>query len=488
MDRFQMSCAAPEEYPLNLIRPTAALYDLHNGRDMLRNIAPRTFAPADKAALEFWEGRDNGFLHTLVNSRESLRLHLNTTNQGPQCAPLYRFMFIRANTSRAKLLITEAMLKDLLTYFQVMVYVVSMLASFGLDAGKDFQHCQFEADARLSPKDVGLAVPELKRSGRIIEMAYVFRTVEPSGSIPGMKWQIKQTCAHHNFDLETGLNTWILIKGSDLVKRRVMEGLQLPSTTAQTADASLTESFLFSLNVHVMLADLSVENWREYINSLEREVQKVTKATTFKPVQAPKTTISPTTDSSNDPIKSFGFGGRSRSRIYTQLSRSSTFKSWITPKDGPIPKPGAASTILPTTQPPANQHTLSQFENVQEEQDEEEAYFGCLQVMKVLEEQALESLLVLKSSVRIWKQLQRTYDEYVSDDHFPPKLYKDSQRGLKRFHSRLDSTQDSLENQVLRVEALLALLSGRKTLVTWTYLVVPSYADECLATKHPGMA
>lgn len=482
MDRLQRSCDASDTYPLNLEGPSTGLFYLRHERELLRKISPRTFADETKAHLDFWEYQQDDFSLTPIKSQQCLRDHLNRLNQAQDYAPLHRFVFIQASSSRTKLLISEDMLKDLLSYFQVMAALIPLLASFGIDAGEDFQHCQFESNVKLSSNELGLAVPELKRSGRTIEIAYVFRTVEPSKSIEGIPWQIKQTCVYHSFDVETGLNTWIFVKGSDLVKNRVMDGLCLPS-----ADTSPVEAFLFSLSVQSMLSNLSLENWRTYVNSLEQKAQIVTTALTFKPVEIPETPIAPAMIAQHGAITPLGFRGRSRSLIYNQLSRSSTLKSWMSRKEMSTPVLSLDMTLAMTdltaaqTVPPSGQSRQS-------EDDEERTYFKCLQDMKWLEEQALEALLVLKMTVRMWKQLQRTYEENVTDEHFPHSLRHGCRRGLKQFLSRLDNVEDALENQVLRVEALIALLSGRKNLVICTCPLTPTATDECLASQYPRMA
>lgn len=465
MDYLQRSCAASQSYPLNLERPKAAPYYLRTQASHLCKIGPRTFVDETKAALDFWEYCRDDFYHTLVNSRQSLRDHLNLANQSLDCASLHRFVLIQASTSRTKLLLSEAMLKDLLTYFQVMPSVIPLIGSFGIDAGKDFQHCQFEANARFSPAELGLAVPELKRSGRTLEIAYLFRTVEPSSSIEGIPWQIKQTCVYHNFDVDTGLNTWIFIKGSDLVKRRIMDGICLPSS-----DTSPSEAFLFALSVHLMLAYLSVENWRAYVNSLEQKAQRVTRARTFKPVETPKPAflLSPTPMSPNQSSSPSTPHGRSFSFIHSQLSRSSTIRSLMPRMGVSSPLPSQTGTEMPMLGTTVSHSVSVSNQGSVGEDSEEQAYFQCLQEIKWLEEQALEASLVLKSTMRIWKQVQKTYQEYMVDEHFPEILRKESQRGSKQFLNQLDSTQEALEGQILRVEALIALLGGRKTLVTFT--------------------
>lgn len=465
MDRLQRSCAASQQYPLNLDRPNVAPYYLQAQAEHLCRISPRTFADEKKASLDFWEFRQNAFLHTPINSRQSLRSHLNLANQSLDCPALHRFVFVQASSSRTRLLLSESMLRDLFTYFQIMPSVVPLLASFGIDAGKDFQHCQFEADARFAPTELGLAIPELKRSGRTLEIAYVFRTVEHSSSIEGFPWQIKQTCVHHNFDVDTGLNTWLFFKGSDLLKRRIMEGVHLPSS-----DTSPSEAFSFSLSIQLMLSNLSVENWRAYINSLEQKTQRVTRARTFKPVEAPRPSelASPIAISPNERKVQWNSHGRSRSFVHNQLSRSSTIRSWIHRMDILSPTPVTDITELSANHTSTAGSGALSSQETSDRDNEELAFFECLQEIKSLEEQALDALLVLKSTVRIWRQLQKTYQDYVSDEDFPESLRKECRRSIKQFYNQLDSVQDALEGQVLRVEALIALLIGRKTLVTLT--------------------
>lgn len=463
MDQLRRSCQGSQQYPLNLVASQDATYDLSIKQDLLGKISTRTFADEAKAKLDLWEYKHDAYHHTLINSRQALRDHLNLANQCSGEVSLCRFAFIQASSSRTKLLLTRDMLTDLLSYFQVMACIVSMLASFGCDADKDFQHCQFEADIRLAPDNYSLSVPELNRSGRILELAYVFRTVEASSSVPGMPWQIKQTCVQHSFDVETGLTTWMIIQGSDSVKKRIMNWVEPSTVGRQHVADSCASAFLSSLRTQLMFCDLSVENWRSYINFLEQEVQKLTRAITFKPVDVPKTVIPMQKSTSGDSSSPLSFRAQARTFTYNQLSRSNTFKSWMSRMD--IPDSSLQSKAV--TEPRTNlQSTQDLAVSVDENQTEEVEYFKTLKNMEGLEERAYEALLVLKTTVRIWNQLQRAYVELVSDEHFPEALKDHSRRGLKRFCSRLENIKDTLENQILRVETLATMLSGRKTLVT----------------------
>lgn len=463
MQQLQKSCQESYRYPLNLPPIYNAQYDLRSNHDLLCTISSRTFADESKAALEFWEQQRDAYIRTSITCHQSLRDHLNLADQHYEQPPLSCFVFLEARSSRTRLLITRDMLTDLLTYFQVMAGVVPMVASFGCDAARDYQHCQLESAVRLQPPGSGIAVPELNRSGRMYEIAYVFRTVERSENVPGMPWQIKQTCIYHNFDVVTGLAVWIMIKGSDCLRRRLTDELSSSPAILPTPRATerCAQAFGSTFNVQAMCADLSVENWRWYINFLEQEAQTMTRVITFKPVVPPTTTIPTPSVTKSDRSAAVGFVARARTLSLGHLSRSSTLKSLlakmnITESTQECKVPDIPSTVSSPSQP-ALSFVAPQLE--------EETYFETLQSIKGLEERAFEARLVLKTSIRIWDQLQRTYDEVISDEHFPESLRNEGKHCFSRFRCRMRSTQDALENQVLRVDTLITLLAGRKALV-----------------------
>lgn len=464
MDQLIESCRKSNHYPCNLVLPQQAQYDLNNKKVILRNLSSRTFITDEsEARVDFWEYRGHSFQHATVTDRQSLREHLNLGNQRPDELPSSRFIFLQAPHSRAKLLVSEDMLLDLLSYFQVMSSIVHALESFGLDAKKDFQHCQFEANNRLQQYEAGLRVPELKRSGHMLELCYSLRSVERSDSIEGRTtWSFKQTCVYHSFDVSTGLTTWIVIKGSDLFKKRIMDTSNASIFPGIKSFTTVSDAFASALAVQLIFGDWTTENWRWFVNDLEKEVQSVTRAVTFKPVTPPAAALSTTSLDPITPVANSTLSERARSWACGQLSRTSTGKTFLDRFniENPVPRP--TTDVLSPTNMQASQVNTSTSHDIRRE---EESYFETLQRVKALEERASEALLVLKTTTRILKRLQRTYADLSDDEDFPTVIQKDCKRKLKQFNRRLQDMQDVLENEALRVETLSTLLVGRKALV-----------------------
>jgi hypothetical protein len=320
---------------------------------------------------------------------------------------------------------------------------------------QDFHFSGFRHESCLALADRRLKVPELDRSGRRIQLCYSFRSVETSSSQPKWPWSVRQLAIYHSFDLESGKSTWIMVKGDQLMKKRLTSASASPNVEELRCFGSLHDSFSSALATHILFCDWSAENWRWYINFLEEQVQDITRRTVDVTVSKPL-----------DPIKAIApfsksiqtlFHGNRKSRTFTfgrkaPRSRQTTLIPMSTVQTTPVRPPA------PPQRPP---------EPIDEkgEDDHDGFSFGDLQRIQFIEEKANEALLVLKTNTTVLTELRDYYNSAMQSEDWPQDLRQHCNGNFARFGSRVGSVQHDLQMQLSRLEALLRLLADRKTLV-----------------------
>ena len=80
---------------------------------------------------------------------------------------------------------------------------------------KDFHSTGFRHETRLDEVDRGLALPDLGRSGRTLQLCYSLKSVEPSKT-GNKEWTIRQTALYHSFDMESDRAVWFIIKANQI--------------------------------------------------------------------------------------------------------------------------------------------------------------------------------------------------------------------------------------------------------------------------------
>ena len=134
----------------------------------------------------------------------------------------------------------------------------------------------FRQDIKLSVGS-GLGIPELGRSGQIVQMCYNLKSAEPVKNPPQWPWSIRQTAIYHSFDVITGKSVWIMIKGNDRISKRVKEETNRVGQRDINTFDSLESSFAASLAVQRILCDWAREKWRMHISFLEKSLEDKTR-------------------------------------------------------------------------------------------------------------------------------------------------------------------------------------------------------------------
>jgi hypothetical protein len=251
--------------------------------------------------------------------------------------------FLHAPHSRASLRISRTMLNFLFSYHQVMPALMDFIFPFGKQIhAEDFYFSGFREESRLDPRQRGLQIMQLGRSGKEIRICYNLRSVEELPSKDRPAYSIRQSAMYHSFDLETGQSLWINVKGNKLIRDRVTD----TEATIAPASKSRSEAFSASLNVHLLFCDWSVENWRWYINDLESQLQDLLGHALATPIDKP-----PSPAPSPDQLT---MSPRCRTGSFSPISRRGTAQSPTSPRN-------ISGAFSPTA--PSRSTTLNHFSN-----------------------------------------------------------------------------------------------------------------------------
>jgi hypothetical protein len=358
------------------------------------------------------------------------------------------------------------MLLFVLTYHQVLPAFLDFLFPFGKQRyAKDFQFSAFCHEDRLSLDERGLNLPGLGRSGRDIRICYNLKSVEPSKSQSEWPWSVRQTAVYHSFDIETGKAIWIIIKGDQLMKRRVEAFTKPNSSQGTQALDTLETSISSSLAIHLILLEWCREKWRWYINFLEQELQVSTRQTLLVNM---------------DRDSKLSVGNHTRA-VRSQLCRSPSFKSEkASARSQGLPK--QPPPCLPMLSSPALQDDLDDGDSSEDEDTEGENFsFNDLQRVQFLEEKANEIMLVLESNINILSELQQHYADIVASDHWPQDLEDSCSRNIIKFQKKTGGVIGDLRMQLSRTRMLLRLLTERKSLVSLKPLqILTRHKNSCI--------
>ena len=395
------------------------------------------------------------------------------------------YSFITAAHSRAKLNISREMFDLYSAALQFMPEYIDFILSFGeRHIANDFYSPGFRQRTYLtSPQYVSGNLPGVVGTKRF-QICYTLKSVEPS-HMDG--WSIRQCAIHHTFDLTTGQTAWTVVKGNDLIQKRIKsaagEGGSLQAVNFHTVD----RAFEASLRTHLLCCDWSIEHWRWYLNSLEDKFGKIA-GTAF-----------------SAPINADYF--RKMSRTNTQVtakSKQSIFDKILTPtsnKDS-IPSasnyhPQASSThanpgagYVQPQPPPEDDDDDGDRPGLDATNPDDETRdfsFGRLRNVYGIARNVNEALLVLKQNIVVLAQLKAYYGRISRHKKFPAEVASSCGDAIEDFQSWVEGIGNDMQIQVLRLETLLNLIEDRRTLVHTPHSndCRSQSADSKLASQHP---
>ena len=352
-----------------------------------------------------------------------------------------------------------------LTYLDAMPEFIDFLFPFGRQIqAQDFHFSAFRQRTRFAHPHLGSAVPELGRSGQDFQCCYNLKSVELE-----REWSIRNYAVHHSFDVANSRAIWIFVKGNDLLRKRI-DAATSGSKSQVASFGTIDDAFSASLATHTILCELSAENWRWYINSLDDQVQQTSRKTVLNKLAIPP--LSPTLDSCP-------FSMRSRSNTFetvtcneSPLLNNADNPSEISPRATKRQQIAPIATYMtPDTQPLPPGFTANgpgQYQGSPDSRTYGQPGFSIsdLQRLVHLEEKANGIALVLKMNISIINQLRSFYRMIIDAEGFPPQVAKNCKQTIKQFSINTEHIVDDLQLQLLRIETMLRLIADRKTLVT----------------------
>ena len=344
----------------------------------------------------------------------------------------------------------------LLSYHTVMPSFLDYVFSFGKQVyAQDFHFGGFRQQSRFRDASCGLAIPELGRSGREIQMCYSLRSVEPSASQQDWPWSVRQSAVYHSFDVKTAHATWIIVKGNELLKNRVAAATAPQGRQKAAVYATDEKAFAVAFATHMMVCDWSNENWRWYIGFLEERLQAVSRHTLSKDIVTSK--IDPTKSNIDKKDDTSILDGKVPT-LERRLTEFSQYKSPKSPPPQPLtqPLPPGMQEFPPSYRDPVGLGSIERPKNFS---------FDDLQKVQNIEEKAAETLLDLKVNVSALTDLREYYQKLANPNVVSSSIINSCVADILDFETHIRAIEKDLQIHQMRVETLLSLLSHRKSLV-----------------------
>lgn len=147
------------------------------------------------------------------------------------------------------------------------------------DEAKDPKFTGFRELIVLGHQAEDLAVAELGRSGRHYQLCYNIKSVVNKGGEEGRlmfnPWSTRQAAVHHQFDVVSGSALWIVAKGNLDLQRRFASMTKPKAPLDGRSFATTEECLRSSLAAHLLFCLSATEDWRGYVQWLERKVADI---------------------------------------------------------------------------------------------------------------------------------------------------------------------------------------------------------------------
>lgn len=156
---------------------------------------------------------------------------------------------------------------------------LDFISVFGLQSEpRDLRFSGFWEQTLLTSPALGPTVLSLGRSGRQYQLCYNLKSVSckpgQTMSLEDKDWSIRQAAFHHQFDVVEGTTLWIVTQGRHEIMDRIKNLTGKNGRPEDRACGTVEECFRSTLAVHLLFANWSVEEWRWYIQWLERVIDR----------------------------------------------------------------------------------------------------------------------------------------------------------------------------------------------------------------------
>ena len=357
------------------------------------------------------------------------------------------------------------------THFQVMPEFIDFFFPFGFQSyAQDFYFSGFRQRTQLAEHRRN-ATPNARPIDKRFQTCYNLKSVEPSDS---HSWSIRHCAVYHSFAIKEVRTTWIIVKGDELMKRRIESATSDRGPHEPSDFKSMSGAFKTSLETHLIFCDWSAENWRWYINFLEDTFQSMTRGAFSAPVYVPLLPAAATDQFTLKPRTNTQFSMFSRTP--THMTEKGSLKPAMkhripAPRTYENPETGISQPLPPDEDDDSDDGDNDEPESplktndVKIEEENRDFSFGKLRKVHKIAEKAHEAVLVLKQNILVLAQLKQYYRSVSGRQDFPKDLAESCKDAIDDFELRIDGLENDMQTQILRLETLLRLLEDRKTLV-----------------------
>lgn len=372
------------------------------------------------------------------------------------------------------------MLRYLCSYEQISPILLDVLTSFGRQkAPHGFHSASFCQDDSIKSSSSALVdIPEFGRSGWDLKHCYKLHGLEVSSPTSGAKWALRQTAIYHSFDLENGRAMWLTVKANEEIRDRIKEGTESLETMQASCSTSPGSSFAACLMTHLIAFDWCAENWRFYLDDMERDARGIlvkAKSTPLEPLGdelnfAPRLITAATTPSLRDRESSMvSKGDTSQARVGpNQILRET--KTRITRLCTAMNASGPEAEVQKSREANRSQDAQAdQRERISNHLEKLKGFsFAEFQKLAFFSAKLQEAKLALCLNTGVLRSTRDYYRQRYQSAQFSPtiKHFSESNGSYEYFLQRVTSLEQGLEADIARTEALMLLIEDGKRLVS----------------------
>ncbi|KAL8718574.1 MAG: hypothetical protein Q9225_004304 [Loekoesia sp. 1 TL-2023] len=301
-----------------------------------------------------------------------------------------------------------------------------------------------------------------------LEICYSLKSVEPSDTD---EWSIRHCAVHHMFDLTEIRASWILVKGDDLMKRRIESVTGNTSSHGASKYQNMDQAFEASFKTHLIFCDWSTEHWRWYINWLEEKFRIMTEMVFSAPINNVNFEMRSRTNTPMTEEKSkTSIFSRTKTQLTDKWSLNPTVMHQVSsPRTYTNPETGISQPLPPDEDENDDEFDLPKKtpepNDNNSDNENREFSFGKLRKTHEITKKANEAMLVLKQNLLVLCQLKDYYMTISKRKAFPADIAENCKDAIDDFGLRIEGLKNDMQTQILRLETLLNLVEDRKTLV-----------------------
>jgi hypothetical protein len=340
-----------------------------------------------------------------------------------------------------------------------------------------YQNAVFRYEHGIDSGDaVRSNIPELGRSGRVIQNCYNLWSVEYSDDTTAKPpWAIRQTGVYHSFDVGNGRALWITVKANTIMEDRVKKATTRGvSSLGPKALENVADSFKASLATHLITLEWCCEGWQHCIAYWETDLEKSLSKIKFAPMAELEAAMNEVKSIVSSPIEPFRvqyapssgttFAVNSRSGTWATTSgsipnRRGTGLTSLTTKLEKIPDSECLRSKAALT---FNAAVSSPTPNPLEKLDFK---LEDMQHLHYIGTKLQEVSMVMRLNIDIVMAIMEYYRTYLEDLQIPESIRVGSRGALLGFLQRTASIVRELETERGRISTLLVMAEDCKVLV-----------------------